>query len=146
MKQKKTSAAYQRGRRQLAHIHGERGLAAIDSMADLAPDLCRMVYEWPFAEIYTRPALDLKSRQLVTLSALAAMGNARPQLKAHIHGSMNMGWTAKEIVEVFMQLSIYAGFPSALNALQVAREVFNERNVMPPAGHGNEGKARRRKP
>ncbi len=128
---KKKSATYRRGRRRLSAIHGARGIEAIDSMADIAPDLADMVYEWPFGNIYTRPGLDLKSRQLITVSALAAMGNSRPQLKAHVHGALNVGWKPRELVEALMQLAIYAGFPAALNALVVAREVFRERKVMP---------------
>ena len=123
---KKTSALYRKGRRKLAQIHGARGLKAIDSMADIAPDLVRMVYEFPFAQIYTRPGLSLKARQLGTVAALAALGNARPQLKAHLHGALKMGWTQQELVELLMQLAIYAGFPAALNALTAAREVFAE--------------------
>ena len=129
MKAAKKSVAYVKGRKKLHQIHGKRGTDAIDSVSDIAPDLARMVYEWPFGEIYTRPGLDLKSRQLVTVSALVALGNARPQLKAHIHGSLNMGWTKKELVEAIMQLAIYVGFPAALNALVVAREVFHERGI-----------------
>lgn len=128
----KTSALYRKGRRKLAQIHGARGLEAIDSMTDIAPDLARMVYEFPFAQIYTRPGLDLKARQLGTVSALIALGHARPQLKAHLHGALKVGWTKNELVELIMQLAIYAGFPSALNALVVAREVFGE-TVKKPA-------------
>jgi len=128
---KKTSALYRKGRRKLAQIHGARGLEAIDSMADIAPDLARMVYEFPFAQIYTRPGLDLKSRQLGTVAALVVLGNARPQLKAHLHGALKMGWKKTELVELIMQLAIYAGFPSALNALVVAREAFGEANEKP---------------
>jgi len=122
----KTSERYRRGRRKLAAIHGKRGLDAIDGMADIAPDLCRMVYEFPFGDIYTRPGLDLKSRQLVTVSALAAMGNAGPQLKAHIFGSLRVGLTREQLVEALMQVAVYAGFPAALNALKIARDVFRE--------------------
>ena len=71
---KKTSALYRKGRRTLARIHGDRGLEAIDSMTDIAPDLARMVYEFPFAQIYTRPGLKLKARQLGTVAALVALG------------------------------------------------------------------------
>ena len=124
---KKSSALYRKGRRQLGRIHGSRGLRAIDSLSDLAPDLVRMIYEFPFAQLYTRPALDLKARQLGTVAALVAMGNARAQLKAHLHGALNVGWTQKQLVELLMQLAIYAGFPAALNALVAAREVFGER-------------------
>ena len=124
---KKTSAVYRRGRRQLGRIHGARGLRAIDSLSDLAPDLVRMIYEFPFGQLYTRRGLSVKARQLGTVAALAAMGNARPQLKAHLHGALNVGWTRQQLVELLMQLAIYAGFPAALNALVVAREVFGER-------------------
>lgn len=119
---------YQRGRAKLFEIHGQRGLDAIDGMADVAPDLCRFVYEFPFGDIYSRPGLDLKARQLVTISALAALGNAGPQLKSHIHGSLNVGLTRAEIVEALTQLAVYAGFPAALNALKIARDVFRERD------------------
>lgn len=126
---KKTTALYRKGRRQLGRIHGRRGLRAIDSLEDVAPDLVRMIYEFPFGSIYTRPALDLKARQLGTVAALVALGHSRPQLKAHLHGALKVGWTPKQLVELLMQLAIYAGFPAALNALVAAREVFDERRA-----------------
>jgi 4-carboxymuconolactone decarboxylase len=136
MKSKKPAQGdrYRRGRKVLAKIHGKRGTDAIDSMADVAPDLCRFVYEFPFGDIYSRPGLDLKSRQLVTISALAALGTAGPQLKSHIHGSLNVGLTREEIVEALTQLAVYAGFPAALNALKIARDVFRERDVKSAKG------------
>jgi len=120
------SERYKRGRKLLTRIHGERGLNAIDGMEDIAPDLCRFVYEFPFGDIYPRKGLDLKSRQLVTLSVLATLGTAAPQLKAHIYGSLNIGVKREEVVETFMQIAVYAGFPAALNALKIARDVFRE--------------------
>jgi len=122
----KTSERYRRGRKLLNRIHGKRGLNAIDGMEDVAPDLCRFVYEFPFGDIYPRKGLDLHRRQLVTLSVLATLGNAAPQLKAHIYGSLNVGVKREEIVEAFMQIAVYAGFPAALNALKLARDVFRE--------------------
>lgn len=123
---KKPSSRYRTGRRVLRKIHGQRAVDTIDSMADIAPDMSRFVYEFPFAEIYTRNGLDLKSRQLVTVSCLATLANAGPQLKAHLRGSLNVGWTREELVEALMQLSVYAGFPAALNALKIARDVYAE--------------------
>lgn len=123
---KQPSARYRTGRRVLKKIHGQRAVDMIDSMADIAPDMPRFVYEFPFAEIYTRPGLDLKSRQLVTVSCLATLANAGPQLKAHLRGSLNVGWTRGELVEALMQLAVYAGFPASLNALKIARDVFAE--------------------
>ncbi len=117
---------YRRGRKMLAKIHGRRGTDTIDSMQDISPDFCRFVYEFPFADIYARPGLDLKSRQLVTVSVLAALGNAAPQLKSHLYGSLNVGLTRRQLTEALIQVAVYAGFPAALNALKVAREVFRE--------------------
>jgi 4-carboxymuconolactone decarboxylase len=63
------------------------------------------------------------------VAALTALGNATPQLKVHIHGALNVGCTPAEIVEVMLQMAVYAGFPAAINAINVARDVFNERGV-----------------
>ena len=122
----KPSERYKRGRRKLKSIHGERGINTIDSMAEIAPDMTRFVYEFPFGDIYTRPGLDLRSRQFVTVSVLATLGHAEPQLKAHIRGSLNVGIKREELVEAFMQIAVYAGFPASLNALRIARDVFRE--------------------
>jgi 4-carboxymuconolactone decarboxylase len=79
----------------------------------------------------TRPTyLDLKSREIAVVAALTALGNASPQLKVHIHGALNVGCSKEEIVEVIMQMAIYAGFPAALNAMFAAKEIFAERGLM----------------
>jgi len=74
----------------------------------------------------SRPGLDLKLRQIATVAALTALGNAQPQLKFHIQGALNVGCTRQEIIELITQMSVYAGFPKAANAMVVAREVFQE--------------------
>ena len=61
------------------------------------------------------------------MAALTALGNAAPQLKVHIHGALNVGCTKQEVVEIMMQMAVYAGFPAALNGLFAAKEVFSER-------------------
>jgi 4-carboxymuconolactone decarboxylase len=80
--------------------------------------------EFPFGDIYSRPGLDLRSREIAVVAALTAMGNAAPQLKVHIEGALNVGVSKDEIVEVMMQMSVYAGFPASLNGLFAAKEVF----------------------
>lgn len=123
----RASAKYRKGRAHLAKIHGRRGLAKVDSISDLAPDLARWIYEWPFAEIYPRPGLTRKERQLVTVSALTALGYARSELVAHLHGSLNIGLTKKQLVEAITQIAIYAGFPAAIRAVGALRQVLEER-------------------
>jgi 4-carboxymuconolactone decarboxylase len=58
------------------------------------------------------------------VAALTALGTAGPQLRTHIRGALNVGWTRDEIVEVIMQMAVYAGFPATLNGLAAAKEVF----------------------
>jgi 4-carboxymuconolactone decarboxylase len=72
--------------------------------------------------------LDLKSREIATIAALTALGNAQPQLKVHIHGALNVGCTREEVIEVIIQMAVYAGFPAALNGMFTAKEVFKERD------------------
>lgn len=118
---------YQRGWEKLQEVDGEAGQQVIDSLKDIAPDFARYLIEFPFGDIYSRPDLDLKSREIAVVAALTALGNAAPQLKVHIHGALNVGCTRQEIVEVIMQMAVYAGFPAALNGLFAAKEVFKER-------------------
>ncbi|QPC44066.1 carboxymuconolactone decarboxylase family protein [Kaustia mangrovi] len=116
---------YQRGLDKLAEIDGEAGQAVVDALAGIAPDFARYVLEFPFGDIYSRPGLDLKSRELATVAALTALGNAAPQLKVHIQAALNVGCSREEIVETIMQMAVYAGFPAALNGLFSAKEVFD---------------------
>jgi len=118
---------YERGWEKLKEIDGEAGERVIESLRDIAPDFARYVIEFPFGDIYSRPALDLKSREIAVVAALTAIGNAAPQLKVHIHGALNVGCTREEVIEVIMQMAVYAGFPAALNGLFAAKEVFQER-------------------
>lgn len=108
---------YTRGWSKLKEIDGEVGERVIAALAPIAPDFGRLLVEFGFGDIYSRPQLDLKSREIATIAALAALGNAQPQLKVHIEAALNVGCTRDEIVEVFMQMAVYAGFPAALNAL-----------------------------
>ncbi|WP_315757680.1 MULTISPECIES: carboxymuconolactone decarboxylase family protein [unclassified Bradyrhizobium] len=115
-----------RGRRALDSIDGEAGHNVIAALADIAPDFATYVIEFPFGDIYSRPGLDLRSREIATIASLTALGNATPQLKVHIHAGLNVGLSRDEITEVIMQMAVYAGFPAALNGLFAAKAVFAE--------------------
>jgi len=119
---------YERGMRKLKEIDGEAGEKVIESLKDIAPDLARYTIEFPFGDIYSRPGLDLKSREIAVVAALTALGNAAPQLKVHIHGALNVGCSREEVVEIIIQMAVYAGFPAALNGMNAAKEVFKERD------------------
>lgn len=124
-----TASRFDRGWEKLKEIDGEAGENVIENLKDIAPDLARYTIEFPFGDVYSRPGLDLKSREIATVAALTALGNAAPQLKVHIHAALNVGCTPEEVVEIIIQMAVYAGFPAALNGISAAREVFEERNI-----------------
>jgi 4-carboxymuconolactone decarboxylase len=127
------SARYERGLDKLREIDGAAGERVIAALADIAPDFATYLVEFPFGDMYSRPGLDLKAREIGVVAALTALGNAAPQLKVHIHGALNVGWSRAEVVEMIMQMAVYAGFPAALNGLFAAKEVFAERDASPAA-------------
>ena len=119
-----TTTRYEQGLAKLREVDGHIGEQVVANLADIAPDFARYLIEFPFGDIYNRPGLDLKSREIAVVAALTALGNATPQLKVHIRGALNVGCTRDEIVETIMQMAVYAGFPAALNGLAAAKEVF----------------------
>jgi 4-carboxymuconolactone decarboxylase len=122
---------FQRGWQRLIEVDAEGGERVIDSLNDTAPDLGRYVVEFAYGEIYQRPALDLRQRQLITISALTTLGGAEPQLEVHINAGLNVGLSAREVVEAILHCIPYTGFPRVLNAIFVAKRVFEERDVDP---------------
>lgn len=116
----------ERGLAKLGEIDGAQGDAVMDALADIAPDLGRYIVSFGFGEIYQRPVLGNRERELLTLGLLAAQGGCEKQLKVHIHAALNVGISRAEIVETFIHCVPYLGFPKALNAVFVVKEVFAE--------------------
>lgn len=116
-----------RGLRVLAELAGPAGGALVDSLRDIAPDFADWMVDFSYGDVLARPGLDQRSRQLATIAALTALGNAQPQLRIHIEGALKAGCRPQEIIEVILQMAVYAGFPAAINALTVAREVLGSR-------------------
>lgn len=117
------------GQEVLSRIDGRQGEAVIESLADISPALGHHVAAFAFGDIYDRPGLDPRSRQLVTIGALTALGGCEPQLRVHIGAALNVGLTEEEIVEALLHSAVYTGFPRALNATFIAREVFTSRHA-----------------
>jgi 4-carboxymuconolactone decarboxylase len=122
------SDRYKRGWERLKEIDGHAGERVIEALKDIALDLARFLIEFPFGDVYSRGILSLKEREIATVAALAALGNAQAQLQVHIHGALNVGCTRQEVVEILIQMAVYAGFPAALNGIFAAKEVFAERD------------------
>ena len=119
------------GWQRLKDIDGHAGERVIAALEGIAPDLGRYVIEFAFGDVYSRPAMDLFSRELVTVAALTALGTASAQLAVHLHGFLNVGGTREQMVEVITHCAVYAGFPAAINAALVARQVMAERAPAP---------------
>ena len=127
--QRPDQSRFDRGMRALAEIHGDVGEKVVASLADIAPDFARYLVEFPFGDIYSRPGLDLRAREIATIAALTAMGGLERQLKLHIAAGLHVGVSRGEITEIIMQMAVYAGFPAALNGLFAAKEVFDGKDV-----------------
>lgn len=115
---------YERGLGTMRTIFGPGIDSALKGLAATSPDLARCLAEFPFVDIYPRPGLDLKTREMLTVAALTVLGYAQGELKEHIQGAMNVGCTREEILEIILQMAVYAGFPAALEAAKTAASVF----------------------
>lgn len=120
---------YEKGKECIESIQNMSVEEIFKDLEDIAPDLSRFAIEFPYAEIYTRDEVDLKTRELCTVAALTTIGTI-PQLKDHINAALNVGNDPSEIVEIIMQMSAYAGFPKAINGMIAAKEVFTEKGLL----------------
>jgi 4-carboxymuconolactone decarboxylase len=116
---------YERGLDWLRKVDGRSGDAVVDKVAALSPDMAVMLVEM-FGDVYSRPQLDLRSREIAVIAALTVLGYALPQLKVHVHAGLNVGLTPDEIREIILHMVPYVGFPATLNALFAAGEVLAE--------------------
>ena len=121
---------YRRGVEILQRLCGNRLEQVTNKVAEVAPDFARMTIEFPFGDLYSRTAIDLRTREIAAIAALAALGRI-PQLRVHVAAALHLGCAREEVVEVLMQTAIYAGFPPALNALAECHDLLT--------GDGNHG-------
>ena len=120
---------YERGLERFSEVDGKGGEKAVEALEGLVPELKRYLVEFPFGDIYSRPGLDTRTRELVAVGALTAMGGADPQLRVHIHAALNNGASRQEVIEAVLQMSVYAGFPRAINGLYTVRDIFEKRDA-----------------
>lgn len=123
------SDRYTRGWRALTALAPEKAQAVQDGLADIAPDMGRFVVEFGYGDIFTRPGLDAASRQVATIAALTALGNAAPQLRFHIEAGLAAGLSPQQVIDVIYVTTVFAGFPAGLNAISAARTVFAEKHL-----------------
>lgn len=121
------SDRYQRGLVTLEEVNQEPGTPIVDKNNQILPDLGKLTIEFAYGDIMSRPGLDLKAREIINVAALTVLGHTMPQLKVHIKGALNVGWTQTELKEAILQMAVYAGFPRMLNAMFVAQDIFEQR-------------------
>ncbi len=116
------------GKQELSKLDGLQVEKLEKAYDNFSPELVKFVLEYGYGDIFSRDNLAPKYRQIATISALAALGNAKPQLKFHINAGLNIGLSETEIKEIMLLMTVYAGFPSAINGINVLKEVLNERH------------------
>ncbi len=123
-----TSERFERGSQKINTLMEGADQGVLKGLGKVAPDLAQYVLEFVFGDLYSRKGLDLKTKQMLTITILATLGNAKPQLAYHINCALNIGITRQEVIDIMTHISGYAGFPAALNGVNTAKEVFAERD------------------
>jgi len=133
---------YRRGVEVLQRLSGDGPGQIADEIAEVAPDFARMTIEFLFGDLYSRAGLDLRTRELAAVAALASLGRLA-HLRAHVGAALHVGCTAEEVVEILMQTAIHAGFPPALDALAGCHDllVAGPRSGAPPTFPSLEGRS-----
>ena len=115
----------ERGLELLERLHGgHAGEAMVAEMRDICPAFADMTIDWALGGVMARPGLYLLTRQFVLIASCVTLGHAEPQLRAHVEAALNIGATKKQIVEVVLQLTFYAGGPAVRNSLVLLRDLI----------------------
>lgn len=118
---------YARGRELSETLNPGVEQALEDRYGALLPGMARSVVDFAYGQQYGRPGLSLRDRYLATIAAQTALGgHTAPQLRINISAGLKAGLTQEEIAEAIWQMALYGGFHSAINALNVALEVFGQ--------------------
>lgn len=123
------SAEYQRGMAEIRRQLGPMADGYIRRIKALSPEFAWVNVTFPFAELYTRDVVDLKTRELCTVAALTVQGFSLPELKLHIAAALRCGAARAEVAEIITQMIAYCGFPAATNALMTMKQVFDEQDA-----------------
>ena len=98
----------------------------LDSLRVTAPKLVELTEQVAYADVWERPELSKRDRSLITVAGLVAMNRER-QLPGHLHRALDNGVTQEELIEAITHMAFYSGWPTALTAAAIAKDVFAER-------------------
>lgn len=101
---------------------------SVSKASDYNWPMQQLVTEYCWDEIWNRPGLDRKYRSILNLGMISAQGRSH-ELKLHVRGAINNGFTKEELREVFLQVAIYCGFPAGIDSFRTAQEVFDEMGI-----------------
>ena len=122
-----TPTRYARGLKRMSEVYG----VDVGEFVEALGDVGRYMVEFPYGDIYSRPGLAVRDREIATFAMLTAMGGREPQLRTHIAAALSVGLTVDELEEIIIQTIIFAGFPTAINATNLLHAVLAERNGGP---------------
>jgi 4-carboxymuconolactone decarboxylase len=112
---------YERGRARFLEVHDEKALRAVEGLGDLG----RSIVQYVYGDIYLRPGLSLRDRELAAVATLVALGRSS-QIPQHLRASLKASVTSDELREVIIQTAAIAGFPPAMNAMSTLKTVLAE--------------------
>ncbi len=112
---------YERGRQRFLEVHDERALGAVEGLGDLG----RLIVETVYGDVYARPGLSTRDRELAAVAALVALGRSS-QIPQHLRASLKAGLSPDELREVILQTATIAGFPPAMNAMATLKTIVGD--------------------
>ncbi|SEA52310.1 Uncharacterized conserved protein YurZ, alkylhydroperoxidase/carboxymuconolactone decarboxylase family [Flavobacterium gillisiae] len=120
---------YKTGVKIVNEVNGDGAAKGLEeAFKSVSPDMAEYIIRYGFGEIYNRPGLDFKTKELLIIASLTTQANATSQLKSHMKAALNVGVTPNEISETMILLSLYTGFPAANNGIFALKEVLSEVN------------------
>jgi len=123
--------SYERGMSVRREVLGDEHVdGAIERTTDFTADFQELITRYAWGEIWSRPVLDRRTRSLITLATLVALGREE-ELAMHVRAALRVGLTPDEIKEVLLHSAIYCGVPAANGAFAVAQRVFDEVELEP---------------
>lgn len=108
----------------LARLDPQAPTRVAASLDALPPELAELVLGFAFADVLARPGIDLCTREMLTVATLMGMGTAPGQLEFHIRAALNVGVSRETIIEILLQVAVYAGVPACMNGISAARSAF----------------------
>lgn len=117
---------YEIGLKRLNEVLGVNANDIVKKFEEISPDFANYVVEFAYGELYERKGIVDKTREVAAVACLIGQGNTGFPLRAHIKGMLNVGWSKNEIIEVLLFLVGYVGFPSIVDSLNIAKDVFEK--------------------